>query len=67
MHIKKLIIINLNEKKNHFPERGIELTKLQISKKQGKLDLNTITTQPRRSFLEGASKSNIYKYSIKFH
>ena len=54
-------------KKNHLPERGIELTTLQISQKQGKFDLNAITTWPRRPLLEIASNLNIAQYSTKFH
>ena len=52
MHIKKALKINLNEKKNHLPEWGIELTTLKISQNQGKLDLNAITTWPRRHLVK---------------
>ena len=45
-------IINLNEKKNHVPEGGIEPTTAQISQKQGKLDLNAITTLPSRLLVQ---------------
>jgi hypothetical protein len=40
---------------------------LQISQKQGKFDLNAITTWPRRPLLKGASNLNIAQYSTKFH
>ena len=59
--------INLNEKKNHLPERGIELTTLQISQKQGKLDLNAITIWPRNLMFIIASNWKIAQYSTKFH
>ena len=60
-------MINLNEKKFHLPERGIELTTLQISQKQGKLDLNTITTWPRSLMFISAPNWKIAQYSTKFH
>ena len=60
-------MINLNEKKNHLPERGIELTTLQISQKQGKLDLNTITTRPRSLVFISAPNWKTDQYSTKFH
>ena len=41
--------------------------KFQISQKQGKFDLNAITTWPRRPLLESASNWNIAQYSTKFH
>ena len=44
------------KKKNHVPQRGIELTTLQIFQKQGKLDLNTITTWPRSPLFMNAPK-----------
>ena len=49
------------------PVRGLEPATLQIFQKQGKFDLNTITTWPRRPLLEGASNLNIGQYSTKFH
>ena len=55
------------KKKNQLPERGIEPATLQIFQKQGKFDLNAITTWPRRPLLEGASNLNIAQYSTKFH
>ena len=60
-------MINLNEKKNHLPEREIELTTLQISQKQGKLDLNAITTWPHSLMFKNASNWKIVQYSTKFH
>ena len=48
--------INLNEKKNHVPERGIEPATAQISQNQGKLDLNAITTLPSRLLVQGRLK-----------
>ena len=45
-------IINLNEKKNHVPEGGIEPMTAQISQNQGKLDLNAITTLPSRLLVQ---------------
>ena len=60
-------MINLNEKKNHLPERGIELMTLQISQKQGKLDLNAITTWPRSFMFINASNWKIGQYSTKCH
>ena len=59
--------INLNEEKNQLADRGIEPATLQIFQKQGKFDLNAITTWPRRPLLEGASNLNIAQYSTKFH
>ena len=47
-----LEIINLNEKKNHVPEGGIEPMTAQISQNQGKLDLNAITTLPSRLLVQ---------------
>ena len=35
----------MNEEKDHVPEMGIEPVTLQISQKQGKLDLNAITIE----------------------
>ena len=68
MHIKKKIIkVNFNEEKNHFPERGIELTTLQISQKQGKLDLNAITTWPRSLMFISAPNWKNAQYSTKFN
>ena len=55
------------KKKNHLPERGIEPVTLQISQKQGKFDLNAITTWPRRPLLKGASNLNIAQNPTKFH
>ena len=55
------------KKKNQLPERGIEPATLQISQKQGKFDLNAITTWPRRPLLKGAWNLNIAQYSTKFH
>ena len=55
------------KKKNQLPERGIEPATLQFFQKQGKFDLNAITTWPRRPLLEGASNLNIGQYSTKFH
>ena len=44
--------INLNEKKNHVPEGGIEPMTAQISQNQGELDLNAITTLPSRLLVQ---------------
>ena len=55
------------KKKFHLPERGIELTTLQISQKQGKLDLNAITTWPRSLVFTSAPNWKIAQYSTKFH
>jgi len=57
----------LNEKKNHLPERGIELTTLQISQKQGKSDLNAITTWPPSLMFLSAPNWKIAQYLTKFH
>ena len=55
------------KKKNQLPDQGIEPATLQILQKQGKFDLNAITTWPRRPLLEVASNLNIGQYSTKFH
>ena len=60
-------MINLNEKKNHLPEREIELTTLQISQKQSKLDLNAINSWPRSLIFIIAPNWKNAQYSTKFH
>ena len=55
------------KKKIHLPERGIELTTLQISQKQSKLDLNAITTWPRSLIFIIAPNWKNAQYSTKFH
>ena len=55
------------KKKNHRPERGIELTTLQISQKQGELDLNAINTWPRSLLFLSSPNLKIGQYSNKFH
>ena len=61
------MIINLNKKKFHLPERGIELTTPQISQKQSILDLNAITTWPRSLIFIIAPNWKNAQYSTKFH
>ena len=68
MHIKKsLQKLICTKKKNHLPERGIELTTLQISQKQGELDLNAITTWPPSLLFLRPSNLKIVQYATKFH
>ena len=55
------------KKKNQLPERDIQPATLQIFQKQGKFDLNAITTWPRGLLLKCASNLNIVQYSIKFY
>ena len=43
---------NLNEKKNHAPERGIEPATAHISQNHSLLDLNAITTLPLRLLVQ---------------
>ena len=49
--------INLNEKKNHVPELGLEPTTPQITQNQVKLNLNAITTGLSKGL--GASEDKV--------
>ena len=68
MHKKKAYNNQFERKKKfHLPEWGIELTTLQIFQKQGKLDLNAITTQPCSLVCICPPNLKIYQYLTKFH